>query len=263
MPVEDDINLDNPEGLTQDDLDVMKRQAEELEDLAEDAENNAEKIMEARKAMEGMSFKQIDLIREGPSSESFEGIGGESDNELIIRILAKLKEADDERKKNTDAIKKAEQERKDLETKIKQQQMQHEARIRGALPSANAKISQGFAFQRNPIQMAKGGFMNAVRGLGPWGFVAAYAVEMIQSIANQVIQEIKGMYEDGGVLDVRKDTLNAIGEVSNLKHIIDVDQGRVFFTSDTAEFLRQGIPQSGNTRELVNGHKQYIQEFDR
>ncbi len=57
-----------------------------------------------------MSFKQIDLIREGPSSESFEGIkmGGGSDDELIIRILAQLKEAEDHRKKNTDAIKKAE-----------------------------------------------------------------------------------------------------------------------------------------------------------
>ena len=45
--------------------------------------------------------------------------------------------------------------------------------------------------------------------------------------------------------------------------MIDVNQGTVFFTSDTGEILRQGVPQTSNTRERVNGHKQYQQEFDK
>lgn len=269
MPVEEDINLDNPDGLTQDDLDILKRQADQLADLAVDADKNADKIKKAREAMEGLNFKQIDLIREGPTGD-LEGlvnlglnIGTEQMQIMMADMLSKMKEADEQRKANAEAIKKEERERKELEMKLEKQRLAEEARIRGALPDLNSKLMKGFSFQRNPLAFARGGAMNFLKTAGPWGFVAAYAVEMVQNVANQVLDEIKSMYEDGGVLDTRKDTLNALREVSNLKHIIDVEQGKVYFTDDTAEFLRQGIPQRGNTRDKINGHKQYLQEFDR
>jgi len=41
-----------------------------------------------------------------------------------------------------------------------------------------------------------------------------------------------------------------------------VEQGLVFFTSDTAETLRQGSPQNANTRQLEYGHKQFNQLFN-
>lgn len=266
MPVEEDVNLDNPEGLTQDDIDILQRQADDLLELSESAEESAEKITKAKRSMEGMNFKQLDLLKEGPTEENLEGVGSANLSEIhamVADLLMQMKEREDEAKKHHDEIEQAKKKIEENKRKIEMQHLAEEAKIRNALPSANARISQGFSFKKNPIQSLRMGGMGALRGLGPWGFVAAYAIEMVQSVANQVIEEIKSMYEPGGVLDVRKETLNSISQIANLKHLIDVEQGKVYFTSDTAEFLRQGIPQQGNTREKVNGHKQYLQEFDR
>jgi hypothetical protein len=52
-------------------------------------------------------------------------------------------------------------------------------------------------------------------------------------------------------------------QISELETLVDIHQGRVFFTSANGETLRQGIPQTTNTMRRVNGYKQYIQEFDR
>ncbi|OYT27927.1 hypothetical protein B6U98_05935, partial [Thermoplasmatales archaeon ex4572_165] len=63
MPVDDEINLNDPEGLTQDDLDIMNREADELEELAEGAERNAEKIKKATDSLKGMDFATKNIIQ--------------------------------------------------------------------------------------------------------------------------------------------------------------------------------------------------------
>ena len=52
MPVDDEINLDNPEGLTQNDIDRMVEQAEELRLVAENSEKSAETIKKNLKVFE-------------------------------------------------------------------------------------------------------------------------------------------------------------------------------------------------------------------
>ena len=58
MPVDDEINLNDPEGITQDDLDIMNEQAEELERIAYNSEKNAETIKKNLKVFEEKSFKE-------------------------------------------------------------------------------------------------------------------------------------------------------------------------------------------------------------
>ena len=77
------------------------------------------------------------------------------------------------------------------------------------------------------------------------------------------MQQIKDMYKPGGILDVRKEQLDSLRQVGSLASIIDMEQGRVFFTSNTGELLRQGVPQATNTEGRVNGYKQYLQEYER
>ena len=58
MPVDDEINLDNPEGLTQEDIDRMVEQADELERIAYTSEKNAETVKKNLKVFENKSFKE-------------------------------------------------------------------------------------------------------------------------------------------------------------------------------------------------------------
>ena len=98
---------------------------------------------------------------------------------------------------------------------------------------------------------------------GVYGAIAAMVIQQVQGLFDQINEQIKQMFAPGGVYDVRKDVLDAVKNVSSLKSIIDMEQGRVFFTSDTGESLRQGVPQAANTNTRVNGFKQYTQEYER
>ena len=62
MPVDDEINLDTPEGITQEDINRMNEQADELERIAEKSEENAEIIAKNMRLFEGKSFKEIDAV---------------------------------------------------------------------------------------------------------------------------------------------------------------------------------------------------------
>ena len=116
---------------------------------------------------------------------------------------------------------------------------------------------------QNPIGFGKGKIMGLIGKAGIYGAIAMFAIQMAQQVYDQVINEVKSMFQAGGVLDVRKDVLDSVRQVANLDHMINVAQGKIFFTSDTSEFLRQGVPLNYNTRDRVNGYKQYLQEFDR
>ena len=66
MPVDDEINLDDPEGLTQNDIDRMSEQADELERIAYASEKNADAIKKnfdsIGKMTDGKNFKQINAL---------------------------------------------------------------------------------------------------------------------------------------------------------------------------------------------------------
>ena len=62
MPVDDDINLDDPEGITSEDIRRMDEQADELERIADNAEKNSDRILEAKKKLEGMTFAEKNIL---------------------------------------------------------------------------------------------------------------------------------------------------------------------------------------------------------
>lgn len=60
MPIDDEINLS--EGITQEDIDRMNEQADDLERIAENSERNVEIIKKNLKVFEDKSFKEIGAV---------------------------------------------------------------------------------------------------------------------------------------------------------------------------------------------------------
>jgi len=291
MPVDENIDLTKP--LTDAQLKKLERDAEKLEIAAEKAERAADKINNEMRQAASSLLEAEKFMGTGPlagmggndefesTASNFLGIGGtgvedeslpskgrrseqgkaktstayiesnviDESNKLEIQ---KLKEMD---KKHNAELKQL--------TLNDQEQKQHNAMMVGRVSGGQQQLNKAFSFKRNPIGSIQGKVMGMLGKAGPYGAMAAIAIVAGEQIYNQVMNEVKDLYKAGGVLDVRKDTLNAIAEVSALDTVIDNAQGRVFFTSSTGEILRQGVPQDYNTRGKVNGYKQYLQEFDR
>lgn len=131
------------------------------------------------------------------------------------------------------------------------------------ISSGFGKVKEGFAFSKNPVAFTKGKIMGSIPKLGFAGVIAALVIEQVQQVYDQIITQIKDMYAPGGILDVRKDVLNSLKQVGSIESLVDMEQGRVFFTANTGEILRQGVPQATNTEGRVNGYKQYLQEYER
>jgi hypothetical protein len=295
MPVDEDINLNKP--LTDAQLRKLERDAERMEIAARKAEENARKISEeaskaadvllnaekfmGRSPLAGMGGdidvpdNTTNILGIGATGQSVlptkgrrsgqtvgrspvSGISVDVVNEQLIAEQEALKEEQRQAKIERERIM---TEQKAQAQRIKEIQMR-ENQIRESFQRPMSGIRQGYNFTRNPTGFALGKLKGLIVGGGFYGAIALMVMEFGEEIYNMVINEIKGLYEPGGIFDKRKEMLNDMKQVANLEHMVDIHQGRVFFTSDTGEFLRQGIPQNYNTRKMVNGYKQYIQEFD-
>lgn len=273
MPVDSDINLDNPDGISQEDIDIMNREADEIEKLAKNSEANAEKIRKARESIEGLSFAQLNVL-----DKSLEGVqdrgegegGGITMDQLLdfkIEMLKELEKAQEERKENTEKISDEERERKSKESeieKIKKEvekiKKQHDKKILDDKNSVSEMHSTMMGIKSNPIAFGKGKALNMLGKLGVWGIVAGFAVEMVQQVVGEVIAEVKSWYKAGGALDKRKIVLDVLKEYNSINYLTKIKSGGVFFTSDAGQDLRQGAPRGAyNTRELRDGHMRFIQ----
>lgn len=255
MPVDDEINLDSPDGITQENIDRMNEMADELEQIAERSETNAEKIKQNMKSVEKDTddVKDVTDITSNNTGIEERLTQIEETQKKFITLFSKAKE---EREENKRKLTEAEKERIKLMKKIKE---------------SEDKITEGYSnftsMAKNPTGFAISTGKSSIKGLlgraGVYGLVAMFAWEMGERIYNDILEQIKGMFKAGGLFDVRKESLDNMKQIPNLEHMISVHRGEVFFTSDTAEALRQGAPFNSNVREKVNGHKQYLQEFDR
>jgi|TARA_B110000438_G_scaffold30051_1_gene29195 hypothetical protein len=258
LPVEDEINLNDPEGITQDDLDIMNREADELEELAENAEKNAEKIKKATDSLKGMDFATKNIIQsevEGTPTD----MGAVDMSQRIESLEKQVEQLGTHVLSNTE-------EHKSNKSEIdiaRQHRMEIERSIQDALSKGFGKVQEGFSFMNNPIGKGKQVGLGLLAKSSIGGAVAVMILEQVQALYNQIITQIKDMYSAGGVLDVRKDQLDSLSQVASLESVINMEQGRVLFTSDTGEILRQGVPQATNTQGRVNGYKQYLQEYQR
>ena len=257
MPVDDEINLNDPEGITQEDLDIMNREADELEELAEGAERNAEKIKKATDSLKGMDFATKNIIQSEVEGEPTD-MGAVDINIRLDELEKQLMEV----AKVAQGQKKTDQEHSQAISDASKHRMEMEKSIQSALNKGFGKVNEGFSFMNNPIGKTKSVALGLL-GKTVVGAIAVMIIQQVQALYDQILTQIKDMYKAGGVLDVRKDQLDSLKQVASIKSIIDMEQGRVMFTSETGEILRQGIPQATNTQGRVNGYKQYLQEYQR
>jgi len=128
--------------------------------------------------------------------------------------------------------------------------------------SVESNVRQAVSMSTNPVGFMKSKILGIVGKAGIYGMVAMFGYEVITQMKDQIIESIKELFAKGGSFDVRKLVLDNVSTIANFDHVIKVAQGQVYFTSDTAEVIRQGVPQNANTRQLANGHKQFIQLRD-
>ena len=276
MPIDRDFNLDNPDGITEEDIREMDRQADEIEEIAKRAEKAKEKIASVGAPIKDMSFAQLSIIDKALSGEAIPkreekikedegtreedsagaqmaGMGKEELMDLIIELMKTMEDAKEERKKINKKLTEAEKERKEFEKHINE---------------IKSDISQGMgeinSFRANPMGFGKSKIMGLLGKAGIWGAVAAFVVQTAEQVYNQVLAEVKAQFGAGGVWDKRKLVEDVVTQYESINYLTKIKAGQVIFTADAGQELRQGAPKGVfNTRDLRDGHLRFIQRhFD-
>lgn len=264
MPVDEDINLDAPDGITQDEIDLMNKQADEIEDIAKRTENNISKFEKAKLAFNTMTSEQLEAVNyvtdNNPNMSEVERMDLQELKKYVLQILEEQSITDKEMDEMEEKYEVITKDMGDLKNKINE--------VGGDFKN---NFNQYAGIFNSPSKvlpnMMKGVLGKLAIGGGTIG-VAFALFEVMKSVAEMmyesIISEIRKWYEAGGIFDTRKIILDEMKQVANFEHMMAVSRGDVFFTSDSAEFIRQGISQNdSNARTRIYGHKQYIQEFDR
>ena len=247
MPVDDEINLDNPEGLTQNDIDRMVEQAEELRFVAENSEKSAETIKKNLKVFEKRSFKEIDAITGEAKELDVNNMDTLQLKEQIATILEQLLEAKEARAKNEAQIKQNKLLLERQQTTI--QRLENE--IQGAVRDLDSNIATFQSATNNPLGFGKGKIIGMVGKAGVYGAIALFVYKMVE----QYWESFKDSFKAGGANDIRKLMEDRDREMMELSDIVDRRAGRVFFTETTT--LRQGSPNFSNTENLADQVSRY------
>lgn len=278
MPVDEDINLDSPDGITAEDFRRLNEEADELEKIAKKAEENAKKIKDSTK---GMNFAQLNLLEQGTGEEQ---LSKEQMMDLLIDVMKTMEESQKERKQNKQRITDEEKERKeDAKTekelikentrRIKEEEKARKAAIKKeedarkeALREVREKTGEVSeihgainGMRNNPFGFGKSKVMGAIGKLGVYGVIAQFAIDLSQQVFNEVLTEVKKQFGAGGVWDKRKMVEDVLNEYNSIAYLTRIKSGGVFFTADAGQDLRQGAPRnSNNTRDLRDGHVRFI-----
>jgi hypothetical protein len=241
LPVDDEINLNDPEGITQEDLDIMNREADELEELAKGAERNAEKIKKATDSLKGMDFATKNIIQSEVEGKPTD-MGAVDINTRLSLLEKQLMEV---------AIISQGQKKTDQE---------HDMNIEEARKhrvSIDEKIEHGFSevdkdlklfmnASSSPFQFAKGRLMGFIGKAGPYGAIAM----TIYSVAQTLWDEYMKSFKAGGANDIRKLMDDRDKEMAEMDDILNRRNGTVFFTAETT--LKQTSPYSSNTSLMAD-----------
>jgi len=235
LPVDEDFNLDSPDGITQEDIDRMNEQADELEKIAENSEKNAEKIKKNLKVFENKSFKEIDAVSGTVNSAGNIGndITLERLTEIVVGVLEEQEKAKKERKENKSELELAKEARAELESKIGE-----------SLKKGEGIADEFMGATSNPIGFAKGKLMSFVGKAGLIGVI----IGIVYKAVDMIWKEYMASFKAGGVNDIRKMMEDRDREMAELDDILARRSGRVFFTGDVD--LRQGAPQFSNTERM-------------
>jgi len=233
LPVDDEINLDNPEGLTQNDIDRMVEQAEELRLVAENSEKSAETIKKNLKVFEKRSFKEIDAITGEAKELDVNNMDALQLKEQIATILEQLLEAKEARKKIN----------LDLEYG-KQHRMRLDNEVAKGFAKFNKELGVLDVATSNPVQFAKGKLLGFIGKAGAVGAIITMVVGLVQKMWEEYMQTFKA----GGANDIRKLMEDRDKEMMEINDIIDRKSGKVFFSSTSS--LSQGTVDISNTETL-------------
>jgi hypothetical protein len=231
LPVDDEINLDNPEGLTQEDIDRMNEQAEELERIAYNSEKNAETIKKNLKVFEEKSFKEIDAMT-GEAKEL--NIGDDTDlRKQIAEIYEWMDEAKEKRKKINLQLEEG-----------KEHRMRIDNEIAKGFAKFNQELSKLDVATSNPLQFAKGRILGIVGKAGPVGAIITMVIGLVQKMWDEYMKSFKA----GGANDIRKLMEDRDKEMMEINDMINRKSGQVFFSSTSS--LSQGTVDISNTESL-------------
>jgi len=123
-------------------------------------------------------------------------------------------------------------------------------------------------FSKNFDNLSKEDYAKLV--LDPKSFVMGELVSLLQSSAigslilfapevyEKLVQTIEKEFEAGGLLDIRKFVKDAVVSIPSIQQAIDASSGDVFFTPDAGPLVRQGTPESSNTKAGRNDYMKYI-----
>jgi|TARA_R110002110_G_scaffold118613_3_gene292536 hypothetical protein len=117
--------------------------------------------------------------------------------------------------------------------------------------------STGMGLMHNPRGLA----LSKVKGLlgkSVYGAIAVMVFELGEKIFNDIMKEVKGLFKEGGIYDIRKLVVDEVHYINSLDHILKMEEGMIYFSSNSSEVLRQGPSTNSNTRDLEFGHKQFL-----
>ena len=175
MPVDDEINLDDPEGLTQNDIDRMSEQADELERIAYASEKNAETIKKnfdiIGKMTDEKNFKQIGALTGEAKELDLGSITNKELEEQILEIYAWMNESKEKRKKIN----------LDLE-EGKQHRMRLDSELAKGFAKFNKELNVLDVATSNPIQFAKGKLLGFIGKAGAVGAIITMVVGLVQKM---------------------------------------------------------------------------------
>ena len=247
MPVDEDFNLDSPNGISEDEIRAMEEEAERIEATAQKADEAVRKFKESTR---GLTFAQLNILEGGLPSTGGEqdsngsgGVGNLSKEELVKLIVEMMESVETNKEKseeNKSDIEKLEEEQKKAEA----ERRKLEAEIKSDIQGGEQQFYTTVGALNNPISFASGKAMQFVKGAGIVGLVISIVWKMGEFIYNKWMDSFKA----GGVNDVRKLVDDRTRELVELDDMLARRNGRVFYSGDIN--LQQGVPQFSNTERL-------------
>ena len=281
MPVDEDLNLSQP--LSADDLKQLEREAVIMEKAVAKMEKELEKAEKAKHKI-GNTIKEINQLANhisplGNIEGDFKDIthsmtgtpleiedgglsplgrqgmrsGEQKDRTPFGQTVSDQQKFNDEIKLRQVEI------NKELE-ELKTKQMEDRQKIndvRDAESKINNIEGDMLGLMNNPRGLALGKVKGMI-GKSIYGIIAIMVLEFAEKIFNDIMREIKGMFQAGGIYDVRKLVKDEVYTISSLDYILKMNEGMMYFSSNSSEVLRQGSWANANTRDLEYGHKQFL-----
>jgi hypothetical protein len=276
MPVDEDVNLNQP--LSAEDLKQLDREAKLMEKAVAKMEKEAEKAEKAKNKI-GKTIKEVnqlaghnspfgdigEFVERGNTTLLGTGGGRNKKEGGAMPIGRQGMRSDEQVDRSPMGREEPEHKRFIQEMKLIQAQAKKERDhnsgmindMKSISSEANKVEANTLGLMHNPRGMA----LSKVKGLlgkTVYGAIAVMVLELGEKIFNDIMKELKGLFKAGGIYDVRKLVRDEVHYINSLDHILKMEEGMIYFSSNSSEVLRQGPSTNSNTRDLEYGHKQFL-----